>query len=189
MRQGCCRHSVGIRIKALSAEMHARSLRTLDLFVTALSRAGRGVPQNFVVTIPKVMTPAHVTAAAAMCGALENRLKLRRNSIALELMIETPQSILAADGSSPLRSLVAAGNGRVRGAHFGAYDYTALCGITSSWQHMRHAACDFARHMMQVALAQSGSGFRMARQTSCPSLHIVRRMAARAIRSRAPREP
>ena len=110
---------VGIRIKALSAEMHARSLRTLDLFVTASVRAGRGLPQNFVVTIPKIMTPAHVTAVATMCVALENRLKLRRNSIALELMIETPQSILAADGSSPLRSLVAAGNGRVRGAHFG----------------------------------------------------------------------
>ena len=71
-------------------------------------------------------------------------------------MIETPQSILAADGTSALRALVAAGGGRVRGAHFGTYDYTALCGITASWQHMRHQACDFARHMMQVALAQSG---------------------------------
>src|SRR4029450_3951475 len=48
------------------------------------------------------------------------------------------------------------GRGRVRGAHFGTYDYTALCGITASWQHMRHVACDFAKHMMQVALAQSG---------------------------------
>jgi hypothetical protein len=51
---------------------------------------------------------------------------------------------------------VAAGQGRVTGAHFGTYDYTALCGITASWQHMRHAACDFAKHMMQVALAQTG---------------------------------
>jgi hypothetical protein len=71
-------------------------------------------------------------------------------------MIETPQSILAADGTSALRGLVAAGRGRVRGAHFGTYDYTALCGITAAWQHMRHQACDFAKHMMQVALAQSG---------------------------------
>jgi hypothetical protein len=51
---------------------------------------------------------------------------------------------------------VAAGGGRVSGAHFGTYDYTALCGITAAWQHMRHQACDFAKHMMQVALAQSG---------------------------------
>jgi hypothetical protein len=71
-------------------------------------------------------------------------------------MIETPQSILSADGDSALRGLVAAGEGRVRGAHFGTYDYTALCGITASAQHMRHPACDFAKHMMQVALSQSG---------------------------------
>ena len=71
-------------------------------------------------------------------------------------MIETPQSILGPDGTSALRRLVAAGKGRVVGAHFGTYDYTALCGITASWQHMRHPACDFAKHMMQVALAQSG---------------------------------
>jgi hypothetical protein len=42
------------------------------------------------------------------------------------------------------------------GAHFGTYDYTALCGITAAWQHMGHPACDFARHMMQVSLAQTG---------------------------------
>jgi hypothetical protein len=71
-------------------------------------------------------------------------------------MIETPQSILGSDGRSALRELVAAGDGRVVGAHFGTYDYTALCGITAAWQHMRHQACDFAKHMMQVTLAQSG---------------------------------
>ena len=147
---------IGIRIKALSPEMHARGLRTLDLFVTTLARASRSLPQNFAVTIPKIATPAHVTAVVRMCAAIEHRLKLPRCSIALELMIETPQSILGPDGSSPLRSLVAAGGGRVRGAHFGAYDYTALCGITASWQRMSHPACDFVRHMMQVALAQSG---------------------------------
>ena len=55
---------IGIRVKALSNELHARSLRTLDLFVTTLARAlGRRVPPNFVVTIPKVMTPAHVSTA------------------------------------------------------------------------------------------------------------------------------
>ncbi len=102
------------------------------------------------------MGPGHVAAVARACTSLERALQLRPGAIALELMIETPQSILASDGSSSLRALVAAGGGRVRGAHFGTYDYTALCGITASWQHMRHAACDFAKHMMQVALAQSG---------------------------------
>jgi citrate lyase beta subunit len=148
---------VGIRIKPLSKELHARSLRTLDLFVTALVRATKGrLPPNFVVTVPKLMTPGHVAAVARTCAALEKQLRLPQQSLALELMIETPQSILAADGTSALRALVDAGGGRVRGAHFGTYDYTALCGITASWQHMRHPACDFAKHMMQVALAQSG---------------------------------
>jgi len=148
---------IGIRIKPLSRELHARGLRTLDVFVTTLARETRSrlVP-NFVVTVPKVMSPGQVVAGAEACAVLERRLKLKPGAIRLELMIETPQSILAADGTSALRALVAAGRGRVRGAHFGTYDYTALCGITAAWQHMRHQACDFAKHMMQVALAQSG---------------------------------
>jgi hypothetical protein len=151
---------IGIRIKPMSKELHARSLRTLDLFVTTLvrtiDRQSHPLPPNFVVTVPKLMSAAHVAAAARARTALEKRLKLPARALKLELMIETPQSILAADGSSALRALVAAGGGRITGAHFGTYDYTALCGITASWQHMRHPACDFARHMMQVGLAQSG---------------------------------
>jgi hypothetical protein len=148
---------IGIRIKTLSKELHARSLRTLDLFITTLARAGRKrLPPNFIVTLPKIMLAGQVTAVARTCTALEKRIGLRPGAIRLELMIETPQSILAPDGTSALRGLVAAGHGRVSGAHFGTYDYTALCGITAAWQHMRHDACDFAKHMMQVALAQSG---------------------------------
>jgi hypothetical protein len=148
---------IGIRIKPLSRELYARSFRTLDVFVTTLAeRTRRRLVPNCVVTVPKVMAPEQVAAAAGACGMLERRLKLKQGAIRLELMVETPQSILAPDGTSALRALVAAGRGRVRGAHFGTYDYTALCGITASWQHMRHQACDFAKHMMQVALAQSG---------------------------------
>jgi citrate lyase beta subunit len=147
----------GIRIKPLSKELHPRSLRTLDIFVTTLAKAGsKRLPPHFCVTIPKVMTPVHVQTVARVCAALERRLGLPSGTIKLEVMIETPQSVVSADGTSVLRALVAAGAGRVRGAHFGTYDYTALLGITASWQHMRHPACDFARHMMQVSLAQSG---------------------------------
>src|SRR5262249_22220906 len=98
---------IGIRIKPMSAELHARSLRTLDLFVTALAGATGGeLPSNFLVTIPKLMSPAHVTAVARACETLERKLKLPVKAIRLELMIETPQSILAADGTSVLRALV-----------------------------------------------------------------------------------
>ena len=148
---------IGIRIKPMSRELHGRSLRTLDLFVTSLvSASRRRLPSGFVITVPKVMAPGHVRAAADACTALERRLKLARGTLKLELMIETPQSILAPDGTSALRSLVDAGAGRVVGAHFGTYDYTALCGITAAWQHMRHPVCDFAKHVMQIALAQTG---------------------------------
>ena len=154
--RGTLPSSIGIRIKPLSAELQRRSLRTLDLFVSTLARAQKRLPAGFIVTIPKLMTPAHVESVARACTALERRLHLRAKSLRLELMIETPQSILAADGTCALRALVAAGQGRVSGAHFGTYDYTASCGITAAWQHMRHPACDFAKHVMQVALAQSG---------------------------------
>jgi citrate lyase beta subunit len=150
---------IGIRIKPMSKELHRRSLRTLDLFVTTLWRAGRkSLPPNFVITVPKLMAPGHVTAVARACAALEKQLGMRPRTIQLEIMIETPQSVFAADGTSALRALVAAGDGRITGAHFGTYDYTALCGITASWQHMRHPVCDFAKHMMLVSLAQSGVG-------------------------------
>ena len=56
---------IGIRIKAMSRELHARSLRTLDLFVTALVKTGKRLPDNFAITVPKVMTPAHVDAVVA----------------------------------------------------------------------------------------------------------------------------
>jgi hypothetical protein len=147
---------IGIRIKPLSRELQARSLRTLDIFVTTLVKTARRLPDNFAVTATKVMTPAHVSTLAHKCSALEKKLRLKQHAIKLELMIETPQAILAPDGSVVLPALVKAGRGRVRGAHFGVYDYTALCGITAAWQHPRHLACDVAREMMRISLAQTG---------------------------------
>jgi citrate lyase beta subunit len=156
MQAGTLPPFIGIRIKPMSRELHARSLRTLDIFVTTLVKTAKRLPDNFAVTLTKVMTPAHVSAVARRCAALERKLKLKRNAIRFELMIETPQSIFAPDGRIALLPLVAAGGGRVRGAHFGVYDYTALCGITAAWQHPRHLACDIAREIMRVALAQTG---------------------------------
>jgi citrate lyase beta subunit len=147
---------IGIRIKPMSRELQARGLRTLDIFVTTLVKSARRLPDNFAVTLTKVMVPEHVSAVERACTALERKLRLKRGAIRLELMIETPQAILAADGRCALPNLVTAGSGRVRGAHFGVYDYTALGGITAEWQHPRHFACDFAREMMRVSLAQTG---------------------------------
>jgi citrate lyase beta subunit len=148
---------IGIRIKPLSGELFGRSLRTLDVFVTALAaRTGGALPPFFVVTIPKVTVPEHVSTVAALCDVLERKARLPRGSLKLEIMVETPQSIFGPDGTVALRGLVAAGQGRVTGAHFGTYDYTASCNITAAHQGMTHPACDFAKHVMQVSLAATG---------------------------------
>ena len=71
-------------------------------------------------------------------------------------MVETPQTVIDRDGTAGVRKFVDAGQGRVRGAHFGTYDYTASLTITAAHQTMTHPACDFARHALQVSLAGTG---------------------------------
>jgi citrate lyase beta subunit len=147
---------IGIRIKPLSDELHARSLRTLDTCLTALvERAGR-LPENFVVTLPKPTHAAQVEALADVFDRLEPALGLAPGALRMELMVETPQAILNDRGESNLPHLAAAARGRCVAAHFGTYDYTASCNITAAHQHMNHVACDFARQVMQVALAGRG---------------------------------
>jgi len=157
MSAGTLSPFIGIRIKPLTDELRTRALRTLDIFLTALSQATSGkLPENFVVTIPKVTTRAHVEAVVSAFESLEQAGVFPAGSLKLELMIETPQTLINAQGQSAISIFVAAAKGRCIAGHFGVYDYTALCGITASFQSMRHPACDFARHMMKVALAQTG---------------------------------
>jgi len=147
----------GIRVKPLTEELNLRSIRTLDIFLTTLMQKSDGrIPNNFIVTIPKITIPEQVTAIVEVLEMLEARTRLIPSSLKLEIMIETPQSIINSKGESALPGLVAASRGRLMTAHFGAYDYTALCDITASYQGMTHPACDFARHMMKVGLAQTG---------------------------------
>ena len=148
---------IGIRIKPLSGELHRRGLRTLDLVLTALlSDNGVSLPPNFFVTLPKVVVPEQVASLATALEMIEDRLGQAPGAVGLELMIETTQSILDAEGRSNLPLLVAAGRGRCVGAHFGVYDYTAAYGLTPDQQTMRHPACDVARHMMKIALRGTG---------------------------------
>jgi citrate lyase beta subunit len=157
LRDGVLPPFLGIRIKPFSEPCFARSQRTLDLFVSALAAASRGkVPENFVVTLPKVTIPEQVTALAALLALLEKKHRIAPGALRIELMVETPESVFDAGGASPLRAMVAAAGGRCRGAHFGTYDYTAGCGIVATYQAMGHAACDFAKHVMKVALSGSG---------------------------------
>ncbi|MBP6001842.1 MAG: hypothetical protein KA746_00275 [Pyrinomonadaceae bacterium] len=147
----------GIRIKALSPEAHMRAIRTLDIYLTTLvAAAGGRLPDNFVVTLPKTVVPEQAAALADVFDELESRLGIAAGTLKLELMIETTHSIVASDGRFTMPLMLAAARGRCRGAHFGAYDYTASCGITSANQDMLHQACDLARNMMQAAFAGTG---------------------------------
>jgi citrate lyase beta subunit len=157
MAQGSLPPFIGIRIKPLTEELRARSLRTLDLFLTALlARSGGALPQGFVVTLPKVTVPEQVTALVVVLEALERRLSLPSGALPIELMVETPQSLFGPRGELALPAQVAAARGRCRGAHFGIYDYTASLNITAMHQVPSHHACHFARLAMQVALAGTG---------------------------------
>ena len=147
---------IGIRIKPLTTELHRRSLRTLDLFVTTVAEAAGRLPNGFTVTLPKVQHPDQVAVTAEALGLLETGLGLRQGELRLELMVETTQTIVGSDGHLVLRRMVDAGAGRVVGAHFGVYDYTASCQITAAHQALDHPACDFARHVQQVSLAGTG---------------------------------
>jgi citrate lyase beta subunit len=128
----------GIRVKSFHTEAtKARALRTLDRF---LSKAT--LPENFVVTLPKITAPEQV-------AELVDELR-PYPEVDIEIMVETPESIFL------LPRLLEAAQGKCIAAHFGAYDYTASLGITAANQDLHHPACEFARSMMLVSLAGSG---------------------------------
>lgn len=148
---------IGIRIKPFTEELRARSIRTLDIFLTVLAEQMRGeLPQGFFITLPKVTLPDEVAAFADICSRLEPMLDLEPGALRCELMIETTQSIFNERGEANLLPLVTAARGRCVAAHFGTYDYTAGRNITAAYQTHLHPACDFAREVMQVALAGTG---------------------------------
>ena len=156
VKRGTAPPFIGIRIKNLGDELRERALRTAHLFLERLLAESGGVlPPNFVVTLPKITARGQVARLASVFAELERKHRLTGGSLRMELMVETPFSIFDDRGAVSLPSLVAEGDGRVSGAHFGTYDYTASLGITAAHQHMRHPVCDFARGVMQVALAGS----------------------------------
>ncbi len=145
-------YSFGLRVKSFDTpRLRARSVRTLEIFLTELAGA---LP---VITFPKVTDVVQVEVFVEILELLEQRLGLAAGSLRFEIQVETPQSIVAPDGRLALPGWIAAGQGRVSGLHFGTYDYTAGIGLGAADQHLAHPACDFARHVMQVAAADTGA--------------------------------
>ena len=150
---------IGIRFKSFEAATRARGIRTLDLFVTALAEQGE-LPEGLRLTLPKVSTVAQVRAMADVAAALERAHGLPDGRLRFEVQVETPQLILSADGISPVARLPLAAPGRISALHFGTYDYSASLQIAAGYQSLEHPAADFAKEVMQLAVA--GTGIRLS---------------------------
>lgn len=145
---------IGIRIKPLSPELSARSLRTLGLFISFLNREiGAEIFDRFFITLPKLTSLDQPAQLARALGELESKLDLQPRTLRFEIMVETPQTLFLPDGRAAMPLMVDAGDGRVSAAHFGTYDFTASMNVTAAHQHMNHPVCDFARALMQTCLA------------------------------------
>ncbi|MEV4689128.1 DUF6986 family protein [Microbacterium sp. LWH3-1.2] len=145
----------GIRIKGPERATRGRGIRSLDLFLATLLRAG-DLPDGLRLTLPKVTAVAQVEAMARLCDRLEQHHGLPAGRLRFEMQVETPQIVLGADGTSPLARAIHAAGGRVSGLHYGTYDYSAALGIAPGYQSLDHPAADHAKNVMQVAAAQTG---------------------------------
>jgi citrate lyase beta subunit len=150
---------IGIRFKCIEAATRARGLRTLDLFVSTLAAAGE-LPAGLILTLPKVTTVAQVQAMDFAVSRLEEVHGLPAGRLRFEVQVETPQLILGADGTSPVAQLPHAVPGRISALHYGTYDYSASLGISAEYQSMEHPVADFAKEVMQLAVA--GTGIRLS---------------------------
>lgn len=146
---------IGIRFKCFEAPTRDRGVRTLDLFISELVAMGP-LPKGLVLTLPKVTTVAQVEAMVFICEKLEAAHDLPHGRLRFEVQMETPQLILSHEGTVPSASLIHAGKGRVTSLHYGTYDYSASLGIAAAYQSMEHPAADYAKNVMQVAIAGTG---------------------------------
>jgi citrate lyase beta subunit len=148
--------SFGLRVKSFADGLQARSVRTLDTFLTTLIEAAGGLPEGFVVTFPKVNTAEHVAIFAEVLERLEFGLDLPDGTLRFEVQAETPRSVIAPDGAVAAPRILDAAGGRLTAIHVGVFDYTASLGLMPWEQRLDHPANDLARQLLQVALAGTG---------------------------------
>jgi citrate lyase beta subunit len=153
---GSMPRSWGMRIRSLAPETRDRGLRTLDLFLAELLPAAGRIPPGFVITLPKVTGLQQVEVFVEVLSTLESAHGLRPGELRFEIQVETPQTLIGADGRVPLATMIHGGQGRVSGLHFGTYDYTASLGILGTHQDLRHPVADLAKGLMMLAAAETG---------------------------------
>lgn len=144
---------VGIRFKCFEMPSRRRGIRTLDLFLGALLARLPELPEGLVLTFPKVSTVDQVRAMVTVSEQLEQSFGLPPGRLRFEIQVETPQLIIGADGRVPVAAAIHAGGGRVSALHYGTYDYSASLQISAEYQASDHPAADFAKQVMQVAVA------------------------------------
>jgi hypothetical protein len=147
----------GLRIKSFGPATRKRSERTLSVFLTRLlDSTGGNLPGQFSVTLPKVSSPSELTELSGRLSEIESRFSLAKNTLTIEVMIETPTAIYDGDGNVSLPKLYAAAEGRCSSMHFGAYDYTSALGISAKHQGLRHPSCELARNIMLASMTPLG---------------------------------
>lgn len=151
----------GIRVKPYSGEFGERSFRTLSIYLRELLSMKSGeLPKNFLITFPKIETAGQVAGLTAELLKIEKTFSLPERSLHIEIMVETAKSLINQEGQFALPLIAKAGNGRIRAAHFGAFDFTAELGIIAKYQTLQHQSCDFARNIIKVSL--EGTGIRLS---------------------------
>ncbi|MFD7922024.1 DUF6986 family protein [Streptomyces sp. NPDC059740] len=158
-RDGTAPPYTGIRMKCMEAAVRDRGIRTLDVFLTTLVKAGP-LPQGLVLTLPKVTYAEQVTAMVRLLEAFEKTHGLPAGRLGFEIQIETTQSILGPDGRATVARMIDAAEGRATSLHYGTFDYSASCGVSAAHQSLDHPAADHAKAVMQVAAA--GTGVRLS---------------------------
>jgi citrate lyase beta subunit len=146
--------SVGIRIKSFATSADTfRAMRTLDIFLAAaLANEPEAFPHTFIVTLPKVSHPTQVAAFVELLVGIKNQFPLQDRQIYGEIMIESPDGLINAEGRVWLHELLAKDRNIIIGVHFGAHDYLASLGSAGVHPNLRHPACDLARLLIKMAL-------------------------------------
>ncbi|GLW94533.1 DUF6986 family protein [Actinokineospora globicatena] len=143
-----CLAESGLRIRSFAtAESFRRSVRSLDLAITALGRP-------VTLTLPEVTWAEQVRVMVGLLEVLERRLGLPDGALRFEIGVDTARAVIDHGGRCAVPELIAAGQGRVSGLVFGADTYAATCGLTDA--EPDHPVCDLARHAILIGAAGSG---------------------------------
>lgn len=145
----------GLRIKPLSRKSTGRAVRTLELFFDTLAGAAKTLPQELVLTLPRVALPEQVSTAARLLELLEARHRWPRGRIRMELVVETTPALFDEAGRCALPRLVRAAGGRCAGVHLGSEDLAQACGLAPDCADGRNPLSDLARGLLRLALGDT----------------------------------